>query len=66
MAHTLKARLVNILTYLKHCITNAASESVNAKIQWVKYTSRGFRNKHNFKSAIYFHCDGLDMAPLPT
>jgi hypothetical protein len=32
----------------------------------VKYTARGFRNKHNFKTAIYFHCGGLDMAPLPT
>jgi transposase len=66
VARTLKARLANILTYLKHRITNAASESVNAKIQWVKYTARGFRNRHNFKTAIYFHCGGLDMAPLPT
>jgi transposase len=66
VARTLKARLGNILTYLKHRITNATSESVNAKIQWVKYTARGFRNKHNFKTAIYFHCGGLDMSPLST
>jgi transposase len=66
VARTLKGRLGNILTYLKHRITNATSESVNAKIQWVKYTARGFRNKHNFKTAIYFHCGGLDMTPLPT
>ena len=66
VARTLKSRLGNILTYLKHRITNATSESINAKIQWVKYTARGFRNKHNFKTAIYFHCGGLDMAPLPT
>ena len=26
----------------------------------------GFRNKQNFKTAIYFHCGGLDMAPSPT
>src|SRR5438105_12059934 len=25
-------------------VTNAASESLNAKIQWVKYTARRFRN----------------------
>lgn len=62
-ARTLKARLPNILTYLKHRITNATSESLNAKIQWVKYTARGFRNKQNFKTAIYFHCGGLNMAP---
>jgi transposase len=66
VARTLKSRLGNILTYLKHRITNATSESINAKIQWAKYTARGFRNKRNFRTAIYFHCGGLDMAPLPT
>ena len=53
----------NIVTYLHHCITNATSESLNAKIQWVKYTARGFRNKQNFVNAIYFHCGGLNLAP---
>lgn len=66
VARTLKGRLDNILTYLKQRITNAASESINAKIQWVKYTARGFRNKKNFQTAIYFHCGGLDLAPSPT
>jgi transposase len=59
----LKRRLENILTYLHHRITNAASESINSKIQWVKYTARGFRNKRNFQTAIYFHCGGLDLVP---
>jgi transposase len=63
VARMLKARLENILTYLKHRITNACSESLNAKIQWVKYTARGFRNQGNFIHAIYFHCGGLDLAP---
>jgi transposase len=62
-ARMLKRRLENVLTYLRHRITNAASESINSKIQWVKYTARGFRNKKNFQVAIYFHCGGLDMAP---
>lgn len=62
-ARMLKRRLQNILTYLRHRITNAASESINSKIQWVKYTARGFRNKRNFQIAIYFHCGGLEMAP---
>jgi len=39
---------------------------LNAKIQWVKYTARGFRNRQNFINAIYFHCGGLDMNPVPT
>jgi transposase len=66
VATMLKRRFENIITYLKHQITNAASESLNAKIQWVKYTARGFRNKQNFIHAIYFHCGGLDLAPSPT
>ena len=65
-AKMLKSRLANILTYLKHPITNATSESLNAKIQWVKYTARGFRNFGNFATAIYFHCGGLDLSPSPT
>jgi transposase len=66
VASMLKRRFENIITYLRHSITNATSESLNAKIQWVKYTARGFRNKQNFINAIYFHCGGLDLAPAPT
>lgn len=66
VAGMLKRRLDNVLTYLRHRITNAGSESINAKIQWVKYTARGYRNKQNFINAIYFHCGDLDMLPSPT
>jgi transposase len=62
-ARMMKHRLENILTYLTHGITNAVSEALNSKIQWVKYTARGFRNQRNFSTAIYFHCGGLDLAP---
>jgi transposase len=65
-AKMLASRLTNILTYLKHGITNATSESINSKIQWVKYTARGFRNFDNFVTAIYFHCGGLTLAPSAT
>ena len=54
VAGLLKRRFENIITYLTHPITNATSESINAKIQWVKYTARGFRDKQNFINAIYF------------
>jgi transposase len=42
VARMLKRRFENIVTYLRHRVTNAGSESINAKIQWVKYTERGF------------------------
>ena len=57
----LRDRLDNVLTYLKHGVTNAVSEGLNSRIQWVKATARGFRNQQNFITAIYFHCGGLDL-----
>lgn len=62
-ARMLKRRLENILTYLRRRITHAASQSLNAKVPWLKYTARGFRNKRNFQTAIYFHCRDPDLAP---
>jgi transposase len=62
-ARMIQRRFDNIITYLRLRITNAASESINSKIQWVKYTARGFRSKKNFVTAIYFHCGGLDLMP---
>jgi len=66
VARMLRRRFQNVITYLRHRITNATSESINAKIQWVKYTARGFRSKKNFVTAVYFHCGGLDLAPQAT
>jgi len=62
-AKTLKARLANMLTYFKHRITNATAEGLNSKIQLVKQMACGFRNRDHYKTAIYFHCGGLDLYP---
>ncbi|HYW32836.1 MAG TPA: ISL3 family transposase [Gemmatimonas sp.] len=66
VARMLQAHLDNILTYLTHRITNAVTEGLNAKIQWIKYGARGYRNRDAFKRAIYFHCGGLDLDPRPS
>jgi transposase len=63
VARMLQTHLENILTYLKHRITNAVTEGLNAKIQWIKYSARGYRDREAFKMAIYFHCGGLDLEP---
>jgi transposase len=63
VAKLMRRHLPNVLTYLRHGITNAGLEAVNAVIQWVKKTARGFRNPEHFKIAIYFHCGGLDLYP---
>ena len=62
-ARMLKTHLPNVLTYLTHRITNATAEGLNSKIQWIRYTARGFRDRENFTTAIYFHCGGLDLYP---
>ncbi len=51
VAKLIRRHLPNLLNYLRHVI------------QWVKKTARGFRNAQHFKSAIYFHCGGLDLYP---
>lgn len=63
VAKLIRRHLPNVLTYLRHGITNAGLEAINATIQWVKKTARGFRNPEHFKTAIYFHCGGLDLYP---
>jgi transposase len=63
VAKLIQRHFPNVLTYLQHGITNAGLEAVNATIQWVKKTARGFRNVEHFKTAIYFQCGGLDLYP---
>lgn len=62
-AKTLRRYLYGILAFLEKPYTNALSESLNAKIQEIKYRARGYRNRDNFKLAIYFHCGDLDLDP---
>jgi transposase len=44
-------------------VTNAMSESMNSKIQWIKRRACGFRNRQRFRNALYFHLGGLDLHP---
>lgn len=62
-AKTIREHIDNILTYCRHRITNAVSEGLNSKIQTIKKMACGFRNQENFKTAIFFHCGGLDLYP---
>jgi len=66
VAKLIQRHLPNLLTSLRHRVTNAGLERVNAVIQWVKKTAPGFRNAEHFKTAIFFHCGGLDLYPHET
>ena len=63
VAKMVKSHLPNILTYYTHRVTNAVCEGINSAIQTIKKRAFGFRNPENFKTAIYFHCGGLDLYP---
>jgi transposase len=63
VAKMLKRHFENIVTYIKHRITNAFSEGINSKIQHIKSTARGFRNFTNYRISILFYCGKLDMNP---
>ena len=43
--------------------SNATAEGLNSKIQMVKQMACGFRNREHYRTAIYFHCGGLDLYP---
>ena len=59
----IKKHFENIITYLKHPITNAVSEGLNSKIQTLKANARGFRNFANYRTRILFYCGKLDLYP---
>ena len=64
VAWLLKRHLNNLLTYLKHHITNAVTEGLNSNIQSLKSTARGFRNFKNYRTRILFLCGKLELYPL--
>lgn len=64
VAGMLKRHLDNLVTYVKHRITNAVTEGLNSKIQTLKSAARGFRNFANYRARILFFCGKLNLYPL--
>ncbi len=60
-AKTLKRHEAGLLSYFAHRITNAGAEGLNSRIQAIKVSARGYRNREHFKTAIYFHLGGLQL-----
>jgi len=63
VARSIKERLTNVVSYCTHRITNAVAEGMNSKIMSIKRRVGGFRNRENFKTAIFFYCGGLSLYP---
>jgi transposase len=62
VAGTIRRHIDRIMNYFDHRISNAAIEGINSKIQLLKSSARGFRNFENYRTAILFHCGGLDLS----
>ena len=63
VARMLKRHLPNILTWFAHRLTNGPIEGLNNKIQGLIKRAFGYRNRERFKTAVWFHCGGLQLAP---
>lgn len=66
VAKTIRRHIANVLTYFEHRITNAVAEGLNSKIGTVQKRACGLRNRDHFKIAVYFHCGGLNLYPVPS
>ena len=64
VARMIKSHFENIITYLRHPITNAVTEGLNSKIQAIKANARGFRYFANYRTRILFFCGKLNLHPL--
>ncbi|MFA4944653.1 MAG: transposase [Lentisphaeria bacterium] len=62
-AHTLKNHWRGIANAITAKITNACTEGLNSKTGKIKRDAFGFRSKEKFRTAILFHCGGLDLYP---
>lgn len=63
VAKMIKEHFENIITYLKHRITNATTEGFNGVIESIKTNARGFRSFENYRVAILFQCGKLNLKP---
>jgi transposase len=63
VARMIKKHWEGVINAATTPLTNARAEAINSRIQWVKRMACGYRNRENFRHAIYFHLGGLDLYP---
>ena len=64
-ARTLKRHESGLMSYFAHRVSNAGAEGLNSRIQAIRVSARGYRNREHFKTAIWFHLGGLHLYPAP-
>jgi len=63
VARMIKKHWEGVINAATTDVTNARAEALNGRIQWIKKMACGYRNRKNFRNAIYFHLGGLDLYP---
>jgi len=62
-ARTLKRNGGGLLSHFLFPITSAGAEGLNSRVQAIRVSARGFRNREHFKTTIYFHLGELALHP---
>jgi hypothetical protein len=57
--------LPNVLSRLKHRITNAVAEGLESMIATAQQCACGYRDVDDLMIAIYLHRGGLNPYPIP-
>ncbi len=60
---TILRHLFGIVNAITLNASNAASESVNSRVQALKKRANGYSSRRRFRDAIMFHLGGLDLYP---
>jgi len=63
---TIRRYFWGILNAIRLKANNCMLEAKNNRIQRIKKTACGFRNRERFRNAILFHLGGLDLMPIAT
>ena len=63
VAKMIKRHYDGVMAFFSHRLTSATAEGINSRIQAIRVSARGYRNRDHFKTAIYFHLGGLDLYP---
>jgi len=63
VARMIKRHYDGVMAFFAYRLTSASAEGLNSQIQAIRVQARGYRNRQNFKTAIYFHLGGLDLYP---
>ncbi len=63
---TILLHLFGIVNAITLKASNAASESINSRVQALKKRANGYRSRQRFREAIMFHLGGLDLYPRTT